>query len=486
MNRPVLLLIGCLLVLFTCVHAPAEEVPLLGERLSAEGGASQYWVARTTNAGQNRLTSISKRVDPVVGQWAEVARFQSDITSCAPVGNRLAVLLPSGEWRMLEDSPGPLGPPLPPGYHAIRFAGDGDALLAVAAGGSVETQPTTHPTTRAAPAAVLRFADNTWSVITDLPHGLVPDEADVIRVAGTLYAAGRRGASIDVWAYRGEAWEKVWSVSGLSVRQFGLLRGQARPMLATMTVTGSWTLRLLGDETPVLEASEPRLPSDVAIVGPTLRIVYVDGNEIRQLAYDDYGAGAAYPLTTIARTPVNPQAMNSWVNVIALVLLTVTMLLTFRQRPATPGDMLASAQYRVSPLGRRFAAGFLDAVPMLVGAIYSLDVMQREHFANVQAINVPTLIGTAVYILHVGISELIWGKSMGKALFGLRVVMFDGTRAPADRIVLRNLLRVVDMFFFAPLLMIVLTPMRQRVGDLAAKTIVVYEADPEEEPDEVE
>jgi uncharacterized RDD family membrane protein YckC len=92
----------------------------------------------------------------------------------------------------------------------------------------------------------------------------------------------------------------------------------------------------------------------------------------------------------------------------------------------------------------------------------------------------------SVYILHVMICELIWNRSLGKVLFGLRVVSYDGSRVTAERTLLRNILRLVDMLFFAPLLLIFLTPMRQRVGDLAARTIVVYEADGDEDVEDTE
>jgi uncharacterized RDD family membrane protein YckC len=68
------------------------------------------------------------------------------------------------------------------------------------------------------------------------------------------------------------------------------------------------------------------------------------------------------------------------------------------------------------------------------------------------------------------------GQTVGKRLFGLRVIDAQGLGLQLNQIVIRNLLRVVDLL---PLLYLVggavslLTSRSQRLGDLAANTIVV-------------
>jgi len=69
-----------------------------------------------------------------------------------------------------------------------------------------------------------------------------------------------------------------------------------------------------------------------------------------------------------------------------------------------------------------------------------------------------------------------WGQTPGKQLLGLRVAMSDG--APADIVAcaVRNVIRLVDVvfsFFGITIFIVVFTPKFQRLGDLAAGTVVI-------------
>jgi uncharacterized RDD family membrane protein YckC len=73
--------------------------------------------------------------------------------------------------------------------------------------------------------------------------------------------------------------------------------------------------------------------------------------------------------------------------------------------------------------------------------------------------------------------EWFWrGQTVGKKLFRLRVVDVEGMRLQFNQIVTRNLLRFVDglpFFYFLGGLVCWLNPRCQRLGDIAANTIVV-------------
>ncbi len=473
---------------FTASPLRAQEVKL-PDKIIAAGSGQEYWISLTGKQADQRVSSIRQRIDPVRGRWIEVARFQSEITSIAIVGNRLAVLLPTGEWRLLSSGPGPLGTPLPDGYRPFRFAGDGESLLAIATGqqASPTTSDDSSPSTSPAQppkASVLSWDGQNWEVVTTLPTTLETGDVEIARAHGTLFSAGRHGDAIEVWAYRGDAWQKISTRPGNEITQFKLLTGKTHAMIATQSPMGNWSLHTAGsDQSP--RVFETPVSSDLAMVGSTLRVIYLKDNRIEQLAYDDYGAGEAYPISTIGDLGLPNQAVQTWWHLIGLILLTLTMVLTFRQRPATPNESLERAKVRVAPLGRRIAAGVIDAVPQFIGMGYMLkhaQTLQPGIGLATAEVFVPYLIGLAVYLLHVTVSEAIWGRSFGKFLFGLRVLNYDGTRVSPERIILRNLLRLVDLLFYAPLLLVLLTPMGQRVGDLAARTIVVYENDESDKP----
>ena len=74
--------------------------------------------------------------------------------------------------------------------------------------------------------------------------------------------------------------------------------------------------------------------------------------------------------------------------------------------------------------------------------------------------------------------EWFWrGQTLGKRLFRLRVIDVQGLRLHFSQVVIRNLLHVVDMlpiFYLVGGIACILSPKAQRLGDLAANTIVVY------------
>jgi uncharacterized RDD family membrane protein YckC len=84
------------------------------------------------------------------------------------------------------------------------------------------------------------------------------------------------------------------------------------------------------------------------------------------------------------------------------------------------------------------------------------------------------MLGTAAYWI---VMEWQIGATVGKLILGLRVKSLDGTPISLMQSMKRNILRLADFFpFYLPgFLTACLTPNRQRLGDLWAKTIVVRE-----------
>ena len=89
-----------------------------------------------------------------------------------------------------------------------------------------------------------------------------------------------------------------------------------------------------------------------------------------------------------------------------------------------------------------------------------------------------------IFMLPVMFYSLIWelfnrGQSPGKKLFGIRVVMKDGTTPQLSAYLLRWLMLIVDIYLFQciGILSILLTKNSQRLGDLAAGTLVIKEKD---------
>jgi uncharacterized RDD family membrane protein YckC len=126
----------------------------------------------------------------------------------------------------------------------------------------------------------------------------------------------------------------------------------------------------------------------------------------------------------------------------------------------------------------RFFAWFIDqlcigAAMSLLGSLLDLLGVVSLNFAV--ALNV-----IAYFIVGIGYGiffEWTWrGQTIGKKLFRLRVVDVEGMRLQFNQIVVRNLLRFVDelpIFYFVGGLTCWLNSKCQRLGDIAANTIVI-------------
>lgn len=88
---------------------------------------------------------------------------------------------------------------------------------------------------------------------------------------------------------------------------------------------------------------------------------------------------------------------------------------------------------------------------------------------------VTALLPFAYYVFF----EAFWkGQTPGKKMLGIRVRMADGTPLTFQASLIRNLLRVADFLpvgYFLGIIAMVVNPKFQRIGDLAANTMVSQE-----------
>ncbi len=81
-----------------------------------------------------------------------------------------------------------------------------------------------------------------------------------------------------------------------------------------------------------------------------------------------------------------------------------------------------------------------------------------------------------LWFLYFEIMETMYGKTVGKMLFKLRVLRVDGSKPDATAIAIRTVFRVIDDLPFFYLLGFIVASTKdgkQRIGDLVAKTMVV-------------
>lgn len=169
-----------------------------------------------------------------------------------------------------------------------------------------------------------------------------------------------------------------------------------------------------------------------------------------------------------------------------------------RQSPAIPREACAG-------VGQRFAALLIDTiiisflisflVNMGINPVYSMDIdvvsklgidqwlrkLPQEEFSFVEMkdmvnlLFVSTISNFALIFAYYLLTESAFCATPGKLALGLRVLKKDGGRCTVGAAFVRNLLRFIDalpVLYLIAVLLVSCTPYKQRLGDLAAGTVV--------------
>jgi len=137
-------------------------------------------------------------------------------------------------------------------------------------------------------------------------------------------------------------------------------------------------------------------------------------------------------------------------------------------------------------LGSRLAAALIDAAIQAGAGLgllfqgFMTAAIGAEFGFNLTggvALALVVLLAAGVFFCYPLFFEMVWrGQTPGKRVLGLRVTRVDGLPAEFSRLAVRNLLRIVDMLpltYGVGILAMLLTRRSQRLGDLAAGTVVV-------------
>ncbi|MEM7806567.1 MAG: RDD family protein [Planctomycetota bacterium] len=366
-------------------------------------------------------------------------------------------------------------PPPPPGGLGFRdIAYDGTTLVGLAVDGSIWQLPTER-------------GNRSWTAVANAPDGVPAlDGTSIGVVDSTLYLAVATAEATSLYQLVEDAWQALGTFdidARLLDAQDVLLA--AKPSghtqsLATQdgTLTQvTWTLpeslSVSDDDrvTGTFAAGRLRITRGIATDrGVGLVRLDLDPTTLNLVTPD----GIAVPL------PVTPNTFSPLAETIRLLLYALLVVAVLgmllqgrrqsielqRSRDQEPDDR----KMRVAPWRLRLAAGGVDLLPL----VFTAGVVTSDPgVASSSGGTALVLAGIAAYVLLPLIGELAGGRSPGKAIFGLRVRQIDGELPASMGVLIRNVVRPVDLLggwiamFFAP--------ERRRMGDLAAGTIVVYE-----------
>lgn len=147
----------------------------------------------------------------------------------------------------------------------------------------------------------------------------------------------------------------------------------------------------------------------------------------------------------------------------------------------------------------RFFAVFFDFIIVILGMVVFIIIIAALTVGSAMAGYLKAFAGAAAFVTFLFIFLINWlyfflfewlnrGRTPGKMVFKLRVISLDGTAPDIVQLLLRNLLRLADMFPYYDIGLFKLPTYLtatlsaffsgasfQRLGDLAASTIVIRE-----------
>jgi len=494
-------------VLLLAMVSPAHALP---RDLLATASDQTLVLARVepadkadADAPMEQTVILSRRLEKDT-RWRKLATLGKRVVSVAACDEDAQVLFDSGDWMTIWADGQAFGPPAP-NVLLLALAGDHQMLWAIgvpapstqpaAATQAVEgtaintTAPSTQPAEWPRAPAIYRFDGVKWSRIMALPEGMDSKEPAALSLAivdhQPVLATSSGGHGIRVWTGQDQHWSEPHDLGPAQpILNFDILNAGLPPTI-WLSSGGAGLLTNIGSDRPLAPDGAAATDSrSAARAAEAIRLFSASGDHLYEQAYSADGRVIGKRAELVIDLMGPDSDVQNWLA--PTLTIVVTMLLFGAARRGGVGEMpagLAESNLMLAPLLPRFAAGTIDALPVLLSILYVARQMALSGIAQDAPTNqqmIPFYIASGIYLFYTIGSEILFGKTLGKWIFGLQIVSLDGSRPPRAALLLRNVLRIVDLILmWLPLAMILFSPLRQRVGDLAARTLVVRKGDVE-------
>lgn len=234
----------------------------------------------------------------------------------------------------------------------------------------------------------------------------------------------------------------------------------------------------LASQSPAQDSDDPALQPLAFLSGMSL-----DGQPIWP---DEQGEAMMMPIIREQTTLLDGNA-DLLIQILALITAMIMMVMFYRRSPEqSPLDL--PEHLVLASFSRRLIAGIIDLTPgfVLASMLYDISVNDTILYAwpgngveKAFAAMRPGFVVIGVTLLHTTIMEFILARSIGKILMGLYVADLNGKPAPPLPCFGRAISRAFELFAPLMILVAVISPARQRLGDILARTTVVMQK-PEE------
>ncbi|MES2286409.1 MAG: RDD family protein [Bacteroidota bacterium] len=133
-------------------------------------------------------------------------------------------------------------------------------------------------------------------------------------------------------------------------------------------------------------------------------------------------------------------------------------------------------EYQLASIGDRILATLLDYLFFLAYFLLIVLIAALTKWELFDSMAIVSILVLPILFYDLICEVLFQGKSFGKMIMKIKVVMLDGTQANFGAYLLRWLLRIIDMRLFGgalALIAILVNGKGQRIGDMAAGTTVI-------------
>ena len=193
--------------------------------------------------------------------------------------------------------------------------------------------------------------------------------------------------------------------------------------------------------------------------------------------------GSAKTLT--AYEPQLIEVLSRYFVSFAVLIAMMVLLMIFMMRDPKQNQVALPADLQLSDFSRRMFAAMIDFFPLVFVVKLFFGVTFSELMKRWPGVDpelswdkmLPALIVIGAFLLHTTLSELLTGKTLGKAMMGIRVTNLKGGKPTAGQILGRNISKILELLVQILLIFPLISMNRQRVGDMAMQTIVVMPKD---------
>ena len=213
-------------------------------------------------------------------------------------------------------------------------------------------------------------------------------------------------------------------------------------------------------------------------------VLHEQGQKLIQYTFNVAGKLLQGPenIIPLAKSPPVPGAYERLIFAALIVLLALSVW----RRKEPFGSLKVSDEFKVARLYRRFGAAAIDLVLSALIIMLVFHLYTRQDWVKIAGASLDLLFNPqkllqapqflwllAIYEIHVTVAELIFARSLGKWILGLRVVDLTGQRPGFVALLTRNLFRIPEMIAIVVLVFMFVSTDRQRIGDILARTVVV-------------